>query len=173
MPAKSPARAVTQTEIGMTWLGPYRGTLAEARRWGNLLAEADMAVEVLRDPRGAIWGKLILNAAVNPIPVLTGLRLSEVYAFPETYALLRTLVRKASRVTAALGIDLHADPMAVIDAHRALGPTHAHLGSMKQDIDRGRRTEIESLTGCANRRSQPPGSPGADPADGLPAGEGR
>lgn len=72
--------AVTQTEIGMTWLGPYRAALADARRWGNLLAEANMAVEVLRDPRGAIWSKLIFNAAVNPIPVLTGLRLSEVYA---------------------------------------------------------------------------------------------
>ena len=104
-----------------------------------------------------IWSKRIFKAAVNPIPVLTGLRLSEVYACPETYALLRALVEEGKSVAAALGIDLHADPVAVIDAHRALGPAHAHLGSMKQDIDRSKRIEIENLNGAliaeADRRT--------------------
>jgi 2-dehydropantoate 2-reductase len=104
--------------------------------------------EVLADPLGAIWGKLIFNAAVNPLPVLTGLRLSEIYAHPETYALLRTLVEEGKAVAAALGITLPADPMAVIDAHRALGDAHTHVGSMKQDIDRGRPTEIDTLSGA-------------------------
>jgi 2-dehydropantoate 2-reductase len=139
---------VTQTEIGGTWLGPHRGTVEDARQWGALIADAGMAVEVLADPLGAIWGKLIFNAAVNPLPVLTGLRLSEIYAHPETYALLRTLVEEGKAVAAALGITLPADPMAVIDAHRALGDAHTHVGSMKQDIDRGRPTEIDTLSGA-------------------------
>jgi 2-dehydropantoate 2-reductase len=139
---------VTQMEIGGTWLGPYRGTIEDARRWGSLIERAGMAVEVLADPRGAIWGKLIFNAAVNPLPALTGLRLSRVYAHPETYALLRTLVEEGKAVAAALGLTLPTDPMAVIDAHRALGEAHAHVGSMKQDIDRGRTTEIDTLTGA-------------------------
>ncbi|HKV43942.1 MAG TPA: 2-dehydropantoate 2-reductase [bacterium] len=139
---------ITQREIGGTWLGPHRATLEDARRWGDVLARAGMAVEVLADPRGAIWGKLIFNAAVNPLPVLTGMPLSGVYAQPDAYALLRTLVDEGRAVAAALGIALHTDPMAVIDAHRALGDAHAHVGSMKQDVDRGRPTEIDTLTGA-------------------------
>ncbi|HLW60480.1 MAG TPA: 2-dehydropantoate 2-reductase [bacterium] len=139
---------ITQREIGGTWLGPHRGVLEDARRWGDALARAGMAVEVLADPRGAIWGKLIFNAAVNPLPVLTGMRLSGVYAHPDAYALLRALVDEGRAVAAALGIALHSDPMAVIDAHRALGDAHGHVGSMKQDVDRGRATEIDTLTGA-------------------------
>jgi len=139
---------ILQTEIGRTWLGPHRASLEEARAWGALLRRAGMAADVLEDPRGAVWAKLIFNSAVNPLPVLTGLRLSEVYADPHTYALLRTLVEEGTAVAAALGISLPHDPMAVIDAHRALGSAHAHVGSMKQDIDRGRPTEIETLTGA-------------------------
>jgi len=134
--------------IGGTWVGPHRAAIEDARRWGALLRRAGMAVEVLDDPRGAIWGKLIFNAAVNPLPVLTGLRLSAVYAHPEAYALLRTLVEEGKAVAAARGITLLTDPMDVIDAHRALGEGNTHWGSMKQDIDRGRPTEIETLTGA-------------------------
>ncbi len=95
-----------------------------------------------------MWAKLIFNSAVNPLPVLTDLPLSRVYAHPEAYALLRTLVDEGKAVAAALGITLAADPMAVIDEHRALGETHTHHGSMKQDIARGRRTEIDTLAGA-------------------------
>src|SRR5579872_406056 len=139
---------IVQKEIGPTWLGPYRAAPADADRWGELLQQAGMEVHVLDDPRGAIWSKLIFNAAVNPLPVLTGLPLSRVYAHPDTYALLRTLVDEGKAVARARGIALLHDPMAVIDAHRALGDAHTHHGSMVQDVERGRPTEIETLTGA-------------------------
>ena len=139
---------IVQTEIGPTRLGPHRATLAEADAWGGLLGAAGMDAEVLPDPRGAVWSKLIFNAAVNPLPVLTGLRFSAVYAHPETYALLAALVDEGRRVAAGRGIPLPVDPMTVIDEHRALGEAHTHQGSMKQDIDRGRPTEIDTLTGA-------------------------
>jgi 2-dehydropantoate 2-reductase len=139
---------IAQAEIGPTWLGPHRADVSQAQGWSDLLGQAGLESHVLPDPRGAIWGKLIFNAAVNPLPVVTGLRLSAVYAHPDTYALLRALVEEGKRVAAARGITLPADPMTVIDEHRALGAGHTHQGSMKQDIDRGRPTEIETLTGA-------------------------
>jgi len=139
---------IAQAEIGPTWLGPHRAGLSQARGWSDLLARAGLESHVLPDPRGAIWSKLIFNAAVNPLPVLTGLGLAAVYAHPDTYALLRALVDEGKAVAAARGIALAADPMTVIDEHRALGSGHTHQGSMKQDIDRGRPTEIETLTGA-------------------------
>ncbi|HEV2283473.1 MAG TPA: ketopantoate reductase family protein [bacterium] len=139
---------IAQAEVGPTWLGPHRAGLAQARGWSELLARAGLESHVLPDPRGAIWSKLIFNAAVNPLPVLTGLGLAAVYAHPETYALLRALVEEGKAVAAARGISLAADPMTVIDEHRALGSAHTHQGSMKQDIDRGRSTEIDTLTGA-------------------------
>ena len=139
---------IAQAEVGPTWLGPYRAGPAQADGWSRLLTDAGLESHVLADPRGAIWSKLIFNAAVNPLPVVTGLTLSGVYAHPETYALLRTLVEEGKAVAAARGITLAADPQAVIDEHRALGSAHTHQGSMKQDIDRGRPTEIETLTGA-------------------------
>ena len=139
---------IVQAEIGATRFGPHRASLADAQRWGDLLARAGLETEVLPDPRGAIWSKLIFNAAVNPLPVLTGLGLAAVYAHRETYALLADLVGEGKQVAATRGIALPVDPWRVIEEHRALGAAHTHQGSMKQDIDRGRRTEIESLTGA-------------------------
>ncbi|HLW47886.1 MAG TPA: 2-dehydropantoate 2-reductase [bacterium] len=141
---------IAQTEVGPTWLGPMpdRAALPDAQGWGALLARAGLESHVLADPRGTIWSKLIFNAAVNPLPVVTGLRLAAVYAHPETYALLRTLVDEGKAVAAARGITLAVDPAVVVDEHRALGATHTHQGSMKQDIDRGWPTELEFLTGA-------------------------
>lgn len=141
---------IVQAEVGPTALGPLSGraTLSDARGWGALLARAGMECQVLADPSGIIWSKLIFNAAVNPLPVVTGLRLAAVYADPDAYALLRTLVDEGKAVAAARGIALPVDPAVVVDEHRALGPAHTHQGSMKQDIDRGRQTEIEFLTGA-------------------------
>jgi 2-dehydropantoate 2-reductase len=162
---------IMQAEIGPTSLGPHRAgrqaagnreieaDLAQARGWGDLLARAGLESHVLPDPRGVIWGKLIFNAAVNPLPVVTGLRLAAVYAHPDTYALLRALVEEGKAVAAARGIVLPIDPMTVIDEHRALGPRHAHQGSMKQDIDRGRLTEIETLTGAVIAEADRAGVP--------------
>jgi 2-dehydropantoate 2-reductase len=141
---------IVQAEVGPTWLGPLAGRagLADAAGWGALLERAGMECHVLADPRGMIWSKLIFNAAVNPLPVVTGLRLAAVYAHPDTYALLRALVEEGKAVAAALGIVLAADPAAVIAEHRALGAAHTHQGSMKQDIDRGRPTELDFVTGA-------------------------
>jgi 2-dehydropantoate 2-reductase len=139
---------ILQTEVGETWLGPHRASLADAASWADLLRRAGMQAEVLADPRGAVWSKLIFNAAVNPLPVLTGLRLSGVYAHPETYQLLKTLVEEGKAVAGGRGIALRTDPMDLIDAHRALGEAHAHQGSMKQDIDRGRPTEVDTILGA-------------------------
>jgi 2-dehydropantoate 2-reductase len=141
---------ILQAEVGPTWLGPLSGraALPDAQGWGTLLARAGIESHVLADPRGMIWSKLIFNAAVNPLPVVTGLRLAAVYAHPETYALLQTLVEEGKAVAAARGIVLPVDPAVVVEDHRALGSAHTHQGSMKQDIDRGRPTEIEFLTGA-------------------------
>jgi 2-dehydropantoate 2-reductase len=141
---------IVQAEVGPTWLGPlaHRATLADAEGWGALLARAGMECHVLPDPRGMIWSKLIFNAAVNPLPVVTGLRLAAVYADPDAFALLHALVDEGKTVAAAHGIALPIDPAAVVDEHRALGSAHTHQGSMKQDIDRGRPTEINFVTGA-------------------------
>lgn len=139
---------IAQAEVGPTWLGPHRADLSQARGWNDLLTRAGLESHVVRDPRGVIWSKLIFNAAVNPLPVVTGLRLADVYAHPDTYALLRALVEEGKAVAAARGIVLAVDPMTVVDEHRALGSGHTHQGSMKQDIDRGRPSEIETLTGA-------------------------
>lgn len=141
---------IVQAEVGPTWLGPlaHRAALADAEGWGELLARAGMECHVLPDPRGMIWSKLIFNAAVNPLPVVTGLRLAAVYADPDAFALLHALVDEGKAVAAAHGIALPVDPAAVVDEHRALGSAHTHQGSMKQDIDRGRPTEIEFVTGA-------------------------
>jgi 2-dehydropantoate 2-reductase len=141
---------IVQAEAGPTWLGPlaHRASLADAEGWGALLARAGMECRVLGDPRGMIWSKLIFNAAVNPLPVLTGLRLAAVYADPDACALLRALVDEGKAVAAAHGIALPVDPAAVVEEHRALGAAHTHQGSLKQDIDRGRPTEIDLVTGA-------------------------
>lgn len=112
----------------------------------ELLRQAGFAAEVVSPIEGILWGKAVVNAAINPLTALWRVPNGELLATAERRALLADLAREAAGVAAARKVALpYPDPSArVAEVCRA---TAANRSSMLQDIERGRPTEIDSING--------------------------
>jgi 2-dehydropantoate 2-reductase len=140
-----------------TWLGPYEETpLERAHEIGETIAAAGLRVEVLDDLRPAQWSKLIFNAAVNSVAALTGLPHDEHFAAEREPTdlghFVHGLVDEGKAVASAAGVELHDDPweMNVLATRRG----SAHYPSMLEDLEAGRPTEIDLITGSLIREAE-------------------
>lgn len=129
---------------------PAAGRAAEALR----LALPD--AEVSDDVATILWSKLVINAAINPLTAITGLRNGQLLEIPLLRAALRDLAREAERSGIARGAKLTAGEggQAAVDACRL---TAANRSSMLQDVSAGRRTEIDDICGAVVREAEAAG----------------
>jgi 2-dehydropantoate 2-reductase len=140
-----------------TWLGPYRETPYEhVQELARLLVESGLEAEALPDLRPAQWSKLIFNASVNGVAVLTRLPHDEHYAAEDAESdlghLVHALVDEGKLVAAAAEVELHDDPweMNVLATKRG----SAHYPSMLEDVEARRPTEVESINGALVRAAE-------------------
>src|SRR6266568_1348509 len=143
-----------------SWLGPARGKV-EAIAWlGELMTRSGLPTKVVADARGAIWGKFIFNSVMNPIgAIVQGVNAAR-YDVPEMRALVDDMAAECVRVAEAQGIKLEFDPMYLVKKIRAAEtPLTTHAGSMAQDIEAGRETELEAMTGYVVRKAKELGVP--------------
>jgi 2-dehydropantoate 2-reductase len=141
-----------------TWIGPYRDTTpADAQAVADLIVAGGLKAEAFDDLRPAQWSKLIFNATVNSVAALTGLAHNRHFAEGLLGDLVHALVDEARAVAAAAGVELLEDPweMNVLATQRG----HAHRPSMLEDVEAGRRTEIETITGSLVREAARLGVP--------------
>jgi len=143
-----------------SWLGPARGKVESVRWLGELMTKSGLPTRVVADPRGAIWGKFIFNSVMNPIgAIVQGVNAAR-YDVPEIRALIDDMAAECIRVAEALGIRLEFDPMYLVKKIRAgESPLTKHAGSMAQDIEAGRETELEAMTGYVVRKAKELGVP--------------
>ena len=143
-----------------SWLGPARGEVEGVAWLGELMTKSGLPTRVVADPRGAIWGKFIFNSVMNPIgAIVQGVNAAR-YDVPEMRALIDDMAAECVRVAEALGIRLEFDPMYLVKKFRSGEvPLSRHAGSMAQDIDAGRETELESMTGYVVKKAKELGVP--------------
>jgi 2-dehydropantoate 2-reductase len=145
---------VAHAGLGETLLGPVRGTsledaeaLARAFRACGIPTTATAAIDE------ALWTKAVVNACFNP---LTGLLRVPSGALGRSEPLLDAcamIVEEAVRVAGALGVAL--DEGAMIERVRAVSDATAeNRSSMLQDLERGRRTEIDAINGAIARMGE-------------------
>ena len=135
---------------GDTTFGPFEPQPARAEeieRLAEACTRAGMPAHAVADARPAQWRKVIFNAATNPIGALTGLTHGRVCERPDLRALVSGLVSEGTAVASAQGIVLDADPEALVDHAAKPEVAYNHKASMLQDIEAGRRTEIDYLNG--------------------------
>ena len=110
-----------------------------------------LAASVVDDPAPALWRKLVVNAALNPLGALARRTNGDVVADPDLAPLARALAYEAGTVAKASGIDV-GDPWQSVEA--AGRATAANRNSMLQDLDAGRPTEIDAISGAIVRRAR-------------------
>jgi 2-dehydropantoate 2-reductase len=139
---------VAHPGVGPTLLGPYEGgDTAGAERLAEAIGDAGLEAQLVPEVRPEIWKKLILNAATLPTAALTGMSAGELTAQPQMRELVSDAAREAVAVARSLGYDIDEEER-ISYIHGLLeraGPTR---GSMLQDFEAGRRTEIDVINGA-------------------------
>lgn len=110
------------------------------------LKSARFTVQVVQDARSLAWGKLVINAAINPLTALLRIPNGELLNRPSARTMMRALALEAARVAQAEGISLpFDDPVAA--AEEVAQKTAANHSSMLQDVERRAPTEIDAICG--------------------------
>lgn len=126
------------------------GPLAEMLRSSNFVVENDP------DPDVLLWGKLVINAAINPLTALLGVPNGELLKRPTARSLMVALAREAAAVAVALGIRLpYPDP--VVATESIARRTANNRSSMLMDVNRGAPTEIDAICGAVIRSGEQTG----------------
>ncbi len=109
------------------------------------LKAAGIEIEAQSDIRQRLWSKLWGNLAFNPLSVLTQATLEDIAGDQGVRAVARAMMVEGQRVAAKLGVDFAIDVDERIRLAAAVG---AHKTSMLQDLEQGRRLEIDALSGA-------------------------
>ena len=103
-----------------------------------------------------LWGKVLYNAALNPLGALLSVPYGALPANPHTKRLMDQVIAETFAVATANGVRLRwADPAAYAAAFygRLVPSTAEHRSSMLQDLERGRPTEIDAINGWVAARA--------------------
>jgi len=146
-------RAITQ--VGAILRGPgvvehtVKGyTLVEdherAAGIAAMLTASGLDGRVIPDMKAAMWRKVVFNCVINPITAITGSTVGGIVD-PGLAPIKRLVINECLAVAAADGVTFDEDFMATIDTVFASAAT---LASTLQDLQKGRRTEIDHLNGA-------------------------
>jgi len=139
---------------GPTKLGGWTAAgAARAEAVAGWLRAGGLDVDLPADVRTEIWKKLVLNCATLPTAALTGLGAGALGRHEEMGELWRRAAAEAVAAGRAEGYDL--DPQ---EREEAIAAVLARAGdgkaSMLQDVEAGRRTEIDVISGAVLRAAQ-------------------
>ena len=166
--ALGPGATLGVTYQGAALLGPGHvqpggsgATWIAAPEWiVQLFQGAGMLAERV-DPEqldGLLWGKLVVNCAINPLTALLRIRNGELLDRPDTQVLMEQAARECAAVAGARGITLpFPDP--VEKAREVARQTAANRSSMLQDLMRGAPTECDAINGAVVRWGEHLGVP--------------
>lgn len=119
----------------------------------RLLSKADIETHISDDIFNAIWSKLIINAAINPLTAITSLKNGRLLDFDETRRLLDLVTAEAEKIAQMAGISL-AYPDIKGKVYAVCEATAQNTSSMLQDVLRGRRTEIDAINGAIVQKAR-------------------
>jgi 2-dehydropantoate 2-reductase len=130
---------------GRISLGPWQQ--GRDMSWiSNLLQKGGLNADYLTDPRPAVWKKLAINAMVNTVTALTRKKNGELRSNPAALDLMEQIGRETVEAARRAGVVL--DFAEIWDAQMEnLVRTADNKTSMLQDVESGRLTEIEAISG--------------------------
>ncbi|MER7006002.1 ketopantoate reductase family protein [Dactylosporangium sp. NPDC000555] len=163
--------AVTQYKTdGWLSIGEIGGPATDRTRAVAAILADGIRTEVTDDISTELWTKLIRNCMLNPVAAVSGLGLRSMAEQPHAARCWAGIAREAAGAAARSGVHLPAEVFYGVPAARLVGDgrvgfdavvaalTGAYLRSpdvrpsMLQDIDKGRRTEVDFLNGEVARR---------------------
>jgi len=111
------------------------------------LEKAGFKVEMTSDTTSLVWGKLVINSAINPLTALLRIKNGELLTRPSARALMEATAQETAGIAAAQGIALpFADPVSEVE--NVAERTGGNISSMLSDVMRNAPTEIDAINGA-------------------------
>ncbi len=142
---------------GITHVGSPSGSKG-ASVIGDCFRSSGIETEECEDVKRLLWEKLFVNMTINPITAVLGTKISLIAESDPAKQLARALIDEAVAVAERDGEVFDAGEVfsGLISTARALSSGTA---SMCQDIEHGRRTEIDFINGAVVRLGEKYGVP--------------
>ena len=124
------------------------------RRLARLFSEAGLPTVPCRDIQSLLWVKVIYNSALNPLASLLECHYGLLGEKDLTRWAMEEIVHEIYAVAEKTGVHLHparAEKYLRLFYSKLLPRTYDHRPSMLQDLEKGRRTEMDSLNGAIVR----------------------
>ena len=113
----------------------------------DALKAASFQVDIVDDAQSLIWGKLVINAAINPLTAILRVPNGKLLELPSAREIMGRLALETGQVAQAEKIQL-AFPDPIAAAEDVARRTAANHSSMLQDVLRGAPTEIDAICGA-------------------------
>lgn len=125
-------------------------------------SRAHIPCRISENIEGELWTKLVWNCALNAVSALGRAKYGHIAGSADAWKVVETAVYEVLAVARAAGIDPPGleDPGAALAGAWKIATQMAEaLSSTAQDMNRGKRTEIDSLNGYVWRRGAELGVP--------------
>jgi 2-dehydropantoate 2-reductase len=147
-----PGHVIAGRKGKQTYIGELDGRTTErvneiARQFNQAGLETIISTNIV----GIMWDKLLINVATGALSGITRLPYGELYQVKEVMDCALEAVSEAIAIAKAMGVELTiTDPKKIwLKAAENLPPEFK--ASMLQDIEKGSRTEIDSINGSVVR----------------------
>ena len=137
---------------GETFVGELSGEISkDVGIVVDVLRSSGINARAVSDIKRRIWLKAVINSAINPITALCRCRNGAIVEVPELWKIAEGIAREGERVMRALGFDAYG----IVDLVRDVAMrTRNNRSSMLQDMERGKRTEIDFINGAILRTAE-------------------
>lgn len=143
---------VQHTGAGHTQLGPFNAPGARCAFISEVLQHALPQVNWNENIEQALWYKLAVNCAINPLTAIDQVSNGELAA-PQYRARLDAIIHEVANVMNAEGITVDEVTLRQ-NVDKVIQATAANRSSMHQDIVHQRRTEIDFINGYVVRKAR-------------------
>ena len=147
------AGVVRHAGSGHTYFAATESTRIRLEQTAALFSQAGLPATVVEDAQSLIWGKLVVNAGINPLTALLQVPNGYLIQDARAFDIMCRAADEAAAVASKLGIELPFTGAAsrTADVARA---TASNRSSMAQDLVRGSPTEIEQIRGAVVRQGR-------------------
>lgn len=143
---------------GITHVGCIEGDVSRLQYIADAFCECGLEADCSADVQKLIWGKMFTNVSASVLTGVLQVPLGFIASDKNAWALCETLVREAVAVAAGEGLEFDAEEK-VAEVRRVCENSPAGITSICADLSKGRRTEVDTISGSVVRASRRNGVP--------------
>ncbi len=133
--------------MGETVIGEIDGKKTERiKKICSMFNNAGIKTRISKNIKKDVWAKTIVNSAINPVTAVTGLKNGYLLKIPELKRLMGQICLEDMRVANKSGVFFDSDVFE--ETKKTASLTAENKSSMLQDIESGKKTEIDFINGA-------------------------